>query len=232
MKALKYVGLLAILPLLTVALTGYVGEADAIARDGIRHDNIVLSEPDADVSLSLKVLREPTMTKNVPIKGVKWNNPEQHDDTPTFMTTYLVSNEGKDKVLNIDILVKSDVETVSGIVARLKVSVTGASGGVPYVDDTTHADLTFSTGDIQTLIFVYPVLTSTKSGFRDVVLEILDGTEVLAKGFWNRLYEVSSNGNGTDGIGGIDMAQMMEMMIVVMMMTMMMTMMDSTTSQY
>ncbi len=114
MKALKYVGLLAILPLLTVALTSYVVEADAIARDGIRHDNVVLPEPESDVSLSLKALGEPTMTKNVPIKGVKWNNSEQHDDTPTFMTIYLVSNEGKDKVLNIDILVKSDVETVSG----------------------------------------------------------------------------------------------------------------------
>lgn len=114
MKTLKYVGLLAILPLLTVALTSYVGEADAISRDGIRHDNVVLPEPEPDVSLSLKALREPTMTKNVPLKGVKWNNPEQHDGTPTFMTVYLVANDGKDKVLNIDILVKSDVETVSG----------------------------------------------------------------------------------------------------------------------
>ncbi len=114
-QKLKQAGLFAILAVFTISMTtSFVGEADAIARDGIRHDNVVLPEPEADVSLSLKALQEPTMTKNVPLKGVKWNNPEQHDATPTFMTTYLVANDGSSEVMNIDILVKSDVETVSG----------------------------------------------------------------------------------------------------------------------
>ncbi|GAI36587.1 unnamed protein product, partial [marine sediment metagenome] len=102
------------------------------------------------------------------------------------MTTWPITLTLENDNIQLTVTVKYTgiaVETVTGIAARLTVSVTGASGGVPYVDDTTYTDLTFSTGEELILVFTYPILTSTDSGFRDVVLEILDGDEVLAKGY-------------------------------------------------
>ena len=112
MNTKNHLGLLAIIPLFTVAfVTVTFDEAEAVAREGIRHDNVVLPDQEPDVKLSLKQIGELTSIGEETRKSYKGFNEEQYDTTETFRAVYLIQNEGKDKVWNIEILVESDVDT-------------------------------------------------------------------------------------------------------------------------
>jgi len=111
-QKIKQAGLFAILAVFTISLTtSFVVDAEAISRDGIRHDNVVLPDQEPDVKLSLKQIGELTSIGDETRKSYKGFNPEQYDTTETFRAVYLVQNEGKDKVWNIEILVESDIDT-------------------------------------------------------------------------------------------------------------------------
>jgi len=111
-QKIKQAGLFAILAVFTISLTtSFVGDAEAVAREGIRHDNVVLPDQEPDVKLSLKQIGELTSIGEETRKSYKGFSEEQYDTTETFRAVYLIQNEGKDKVWNIEILVESDVDT-------------------------------------------------------------------------------------------------------------------------
>ncbi len=154
MKELKYIGLLAILPLLMVALTSsYIGDADALGpkavAETLKKIRGELAEDDSfnghsgshtnsqPVAPSVKAqqraqavpeakatslmmeqmeLRGEIQQQNLAIdtqKSTKGFVPRGDDyGLETYRAVYTITNEGGGKVQNIEILVKSDSETV------------------------------------------------------------------------------------------------------------------------
>ncbi len=115
-KTLKNVGLLAILSLATGAFSlGFIDEVDAISREGIRHDNVQVLEPEPDVELVLKQLFEPKQSHDNSVKSTKGFVPRGDDfDATTYRVVYLVQNFGETDVRNVEILLDSDTEIVHG----------------------------------------------------------------------------------------------------------------------
>ncbi len=113
-QKLRYVGLLAILPLLTVALSSaYLTEAEAVGGLGVgeAEERLKVSEPAPTVELSLAQIGEPSPA-SVAQKSYKGFYEEQYDTTQTFRAIYIVQNAADSDVRDIEILVTSDLETV------------------------------------------------------------------------------------------------------------------------
>ena len=141
-KTLKNIGLLAILPLVMVALApNFIGEADARGAQDIPFDPVSKAAPghqgaqpsttvpehstrgpqaqEAEpVSLSLKQieLNDDTRQQNkadVPTKSTKGFVPRGDDyGIETFRAIYVIANEGDGDVRNVELQVSSDFETV------------------------------------------------------------------------------------------------------------------------
>lgn len=112
-QKLKYVGLLAILPLLTVALSSaYLTDAEAVGGLGVgeAEERLKVSEP-TPVELSLVQIGEPS-SASAAQKSYKGFHEEQYDTTQTFRAIYKVQNAADSDVKNIQILLTSDTETV------------------------------------------------------------------------------------------------------------------------
>ena len=114
----KYIGMLAIIPLVMVAIVpNYIGEADAsnqhfVAIEKLKVLNAVQEQPTAE--LSLVQVFEPTETTatQIPTKGFV---PRSADDgAKTYQVVYRVLNAVDSDVRNIEISVSSDTQTVSG----------------------------------------------------------------------------------------------------------------------
>jgi len=104
----KYIGMLAILPLVMVALApNYIGDAEA--RNSVNRD-VVLAEPVPDVNLTLKQVFEPQESDLNPVKGERYSS--QSSDSVTYQVVYSVYNSGETDVKNVMISVHSDMETV------------------------------------------------------------------------------------------------------------------------
>ncbi len=113
-QKLRYVGLLAILPLLTVALSSaYLTDAEAVGGLGVgeAEERLKVSEPAPTVELSLVQIGEPSSTSAAQ-KSYKGFHEEQYDTTQTFRAIYKVQNAADSDVKNIQILLTSDTETV------------------------------------------------------------------------------------------------------------------------
>ncbi len=119
-QKLKYVGLLAILPLMTVALSpDLIGTAAALSRTELSALIVAQNtqaEPAPEVDLSLRILGEAQMVDNGESKQTSdylKNHPDARDDpVPTFRTIIKVSNAADSNVRNVEILVTSDTETI------------------------------------------------------------------------------------------------------------------------
>ncbi len=106
----KYIGMLAILPLVMVALApNYIGDAEA--RNSVNRD-VVLAEPVPDVNLTLKQVFEPQESDLNPVKGERYSS--QSSDSVTYQVVYNIYNSGETDVKNVMISVHSDMETVEG----------------------------------------------------------------------------------------------------------------------
>ncbi len=118
-QKLKQAGLFAILAVFTISLTtSFVGDADAspLTRElstKTKQSAQVTPEP---VSLSLKQMELRDQTGDHEVKGKKDGFVPRADDygLETFRAVYTIVNEGNGTVKNIEILVTSDTETVSG----------------------------------------------------------------------------------------------------------------------
>ena len=115
----KYIGMLAIIPLVMVAIVpNYIGEADAsnqhlAAIEKLKVLNAVPEQPTAE--LSLVQVFEPKETKSFTVKAVNQYVPKNADDAaPTFKVLYRVLNAVDSDVRNVEISVNSDTQTVSG----------------------------------------------------------------------------------------------------------------------
>ena len=104
----KYIGMLAILPLVMVALApNYI--VDAEARNSVDRD-IVLPDPVPDVELTLTQVSEPQLSTE---SSVKASRPAQESsDSVTYRVVYKITNFGETNVKNVMISVQSDTETV------------------------------------------------------------------------------------------------------------------------
>jgi len=141
-KTLKNIGLLAILPLVMVALSpNFIGEADARGAQDIPFDPVSKAAPghsgaqtsttvpehstrgaqaqEAEpVSLSLKQieLRDDTRQQNkadLSFTSSKKIVPRGDDfGIETFRTIYVIANEGGGDVMNVELQISSDFETV------------------------------------------------------------------------------------------------------------------------
>ena len=112
-KIFRYLGLLVILPLFTVALATIPFE-DAEARNK-EVGNVKLEEPEPDVDLTLKQVSEPQQSDDDSLKTTKGFVPKSSDsDSVTYRVNYMVSNSGTTDVKDIMISVHSDTETVDG----------------------------------------------------------------------------------------------------------------------
>ena len=115
----KYIGLLAIIPLVMVAIVpNSIGEADAsnqhfVAIEKLKQLNAVPEQPTAE--LSLVQVFEPRETQSFTVKAVNQYVPTSaDDDATTFQVLYRVLNAVDSDVRNIEISVSSDTQTVSG----------------------------------------------------------------------------------------------------------------------
>ncbi len=115
----KYIGMLAIIPLVMVAIVpNSIGEADAsnqhfVAIEKLKQLNAVPEQPTAE--LSLVQVFEPKETNSSPGKSVtKFVPTSADDDATTFKVVYRVINAVDSDVRNIEISVNSDTQTVSG----------------------------------------------------------------------------------------------------------------------
>jgi len=115
----KYIGLLAIIPLVMVAIVpNSIGEADAsnqhfAAIEKLKQLNAVPEQPTAE--LSLVQVFEPKETQSFTVKAVNQYVPTSaDDDATTFQVLYRVLNAVDSDVRNIEISVSSDTQTVSG----------------------------------------------------------------------------------------------------------------------
>ncbi len=115
----KYIGMLAIIPLVMVAIVpNSIGEADAsnqhfVAIEKLKQLNAVPEQPTAE--LSLVQVFEPKETNSSPGKSVtKFVPTSADDDATTFKVLYRVINAVDSDVQNVEISVSSDTQTVSG----------------------------------------------------------------------------------------------------------------------
>ena len=112
----KYIGMLAILPLVMVALApNYI--VDAEARNSVDRD-IVLPDPVPDVELTLTQMSEPQLSTE---SSVKASRPAQESsDSVTYRVVYKITNFGETDVKNVMISVQSDTETVDAKLIKNK----------------------------------------------------------------------------------------------------------------
>jgi len=114
----KYIGMLAIIPLVMVAIVpNYIGEADAsnqhfIAVEKLKQLNAVPEQPTAE--LSLVQVFEPKEIQSFTVTAVNQYVPRTADDVaPTYQVLYRVLNAVDSDVRNIEISVSSDIQTIS-----------------------------------------------------------------------------------------------------------------------
>ena len=114
----KYIGMLAIIPLVMVAIVpNYIGEADAsnqhfVAIEKLKVLNAVPEQPTAELSLVQVFEPKETTATQIPTKGFV---PRSADDgAKTYQVVYRVLNAVDSDVRNIEISVSSDTQTVSG----------------------------------------------------------------------------------------------------------------------
>lgn len=110
----KYIGLVAMVTILAVVTVSIsIDEVEAISREGIRHDNVVLPEPEPEVDLTLQQITEPRESHEVSIKTTKGFVPKTSDsDAVTYRVVYMIQNDGTTDVKNVMISIHSDTETV------------------------------------------------------------------------------------------------------------------------
>jgi len=114
----KYIGMLAIIPLVMVAIVpNSIGEADAsnqhfVAIEKLKQLNAVPEQPTAELSLVQVFEPEETTTTQIPTKGFVPRSAD--DDATTFKVLYRVINAVDSDVQNVEITVSSDTQTVSG----------------------------------------------------------------------------------------------------------------------
>ena len=115
----KYIGMLAIIPLVMVAIVpNYIGEADAsnqhfVAVEKLKQLNAVPEQPTAE--LSLVQVFEPKEIQSFTVTAVNQYVQRTADDVaPTYQVLYRVLNAVDSDVRNIEISVSSDTQTVSG----------------------------------------------------------------------------------------------------------------------
>ncbi len=112
----KYIGMLAILPLVMVALApNYI--VDAEARNSVDRD-VVLPLPVPDVDLTITQITEPQESTE---SSVKASRPAQESsDSMTYRVVYQITNFGETDVKNVMISVESDTETVDAELIKSK----------------------------------------------------------------------------------------------------------------
>ena len=114
----KYIGILAIIPLVMVAIVpNSIGEADAsnqhfVAIEKLKQLNAVPEQPTAELSLVQVFEPKETTTTQIPTKGFVPRSAD--DDATTFKVLYRVINAVDSDVQNVEISVSSDTQTVSG----------------------------------------------------------------------------------------------------------------------
>jgi len=114
----KYIGMLAIIPLVMVAIVpNSIGEADAsnqhfVAIEKLKQLNAEPEQPTAELSLVQVFEPKETTATQIPTKGFV---PRSADDgAKTYQVGYRVLNAVDSDVRNIEISVSSDTQTVSG----------------------------------------------------------------------------------------------------------------------
>ncbi len=114
----KYIGMLAIIPLVMVAIVpNSIGEADAsnqhfVAIEKLKQLNAVPEQPTAELSLVQVFEPKESTTTQIPTKGFVPRSAD--DDATTFKVLYRVINAVDSDVQNVEISVSSDTQTVSG----------------------------------------------------------------------------------------------------------------------
>ncbi len=104
----KYIGMLAILPLVMVALApNYI--VDVEARNSVDRD-VVLPLPVPDVDLIITQISEPQESDETPVVTSRYT--QETSDAMTFRVVYKITNFGETDVKNVMISVQSDTETV------------------------------------------------------------------------------------------------------------------------
>jgi len=104
----KYIGMLAILPLVMVALApNYI--VDAEARNSVDRD-VVLPLPVPDVDLTIKQISGPQESTETPVVSSRYT--QESSDAVTYRVVYKITNFGETDVKNVMISVQSDTETV------------------------------------------------------------------------------------------------------------------------
>jgi len=104
----KYIGMLAILPLVMVALApNYI--VDAEARNSVDRD-VVLPLPVPDVDLTIKQISGPQESTETPVVSSRYT--QESSNAVTYRVVYKITNFGETDVKNVMISVQSDTETV------------------------------------------------------------------------------------------------------------------------
>jgi len=112
----KYIGMLAILPLVMVALApNYI--VDAEARNSVDRD-VVLPGPVPDVDLTITQLSEPQESDETPVVSSRYT--QETSDAMTYRVVYQITNFGETDVKNVMISVESDTETVDAELIKSK----------------------------------------------------------------------------------------------------------------
>jgi len=122
-KKLKNVGLLAILSLVTVALsTSYIGEAEAsgpssgskaAGSEPVHQGKTAPTAQGVTPGVELSIVEVEQRGGASPAQtSYKGFNEAQYDTTQTFRALYKVQNAGDGDVRNVKILVSSDTETI------------------------------------------------------------------------------------------------------------------------
>jgi len=112
----KYIGMLAILPLVMVALApNYI--VDAEARNSVDRD-VVLPLPVPDVDLTITQISEPQESTESSVMTTRYT--EESSDSMTYRVVYQITNFGETDVKNVMISVESDTETVDAELIKSK----------------------------------------------------------------------------------------------------------------
>jgi len=112
----KYIGMLAILPLVMVALApNYI--VDAEARNSVDRD-VVLPLPVPDVDLTITQISEPQESTESSVVSSRYT--QETSDAMTYRVVYQITNFGETDVKNVMISVQSDTETVDAELIKSK----------------------------------------------------------------------------------------------------------------
>jgi hypothetical protein len=112
----KYIGMLAILPLVMVALApNYI--VDAEARNSVDRD-VVLPLPVPDVDLTITQISEPQESTESSVVSSRYT--QETSDAMTYRVVYQITNFGETDVKNVMISVESDTETVDAELIKSK----------------------------------------------------------------------------------------------------------------